>query len=993
LSNKNLNTQDLASVKEKIEGLGTYDVVQAEDLPEIDGYGMVLSHKKTKARIVIIGNSDENKVFNIGFRTPPTNSKGIQHIIEHTVLCGSDKYPVKDPFVELAKGSLNTFLNAMTYSDKTVYPVASCNDKDFQNLVDVYLDAVFHPNIYKYEEIFKQEGWHYELTEKSGPLTINGVVYNEMRGVYSSEDSAIARTVSEALYPDTVYRHDSGGIPEEVPNLTREEYLEYHATYYHPSNSYIYFYGNMDMEEKLRYLDEEYLSQYEYLYVESCIPVQAAFEKPIYAEGEYAIAENDTLEDNTFLSYNAIIGTTTETLLTTGIDVLNYILMEAPGAPLHKAIIDAGFCADVESQYDTSIYQPSFSIVARNANAENEKEFLEIIENTLKKIVAEGIEERTIIAAINRFEFRHKEGDFGRYPKGLMYGLDCMETWLYDDESALDVFKFNPVFEELKRRAKTGYFEELIQTYLLDNPTKVYAKILPKYGINAVKDEILAEKLEAYRKTLSDEELEAIIADTEHLKKYQSEPSPAEDLAKIPLLKLEDISKEARKLNNIEEAIDDVKVVRHDVFTNGIEYVKFHFSINDLTARELQIVSLITDLLKYVDTDNYTVDRLNDEINIETGGIGFGIGLIPDYEEDSYEMYFGARIKCFEDKLGAAVALLEEILLRSHITDRKKMKETISELRASEKSGLLASGHLTAAGRAKAYISKTAAVKECINGVDYYRFLEDLDKNFDERYEGLADEVQAVYQKMARRSTLILSYTSKNESSKLLNPAVEDLLGKLNKDEPAAPKEVMPLGIQNEGFRASSKVQYVATAGNFIVRPDGTKTGYQYTGALSVLGVIFSYDYLWINVRVKGGAYGAMCDFSREGFGTMMSYRDPNLLETFEIYKKAAEYVRAFDASDRDMLKYIIGAIAKMDVPLTPQAEGEMSFIGYMAGASDALRQQTRDEVLSTDQEKIRNLAPLLEEIMNYGIISAVGDEARINADAAAFKNVVNLIS
>ena len=560
-----------------LAALTAYELIKEENLTDIHAKGYLLRHKKSGAKISLISNDDENKVFYIGFRTPVEDSTGVPHIIEHTVLCGSDKFPVKDPFVELVKGSLNTFLNAMTYPDKTVYPVASCNDKDFANLMDVYLDAVFHPNIYKKEEIFKQEGWHYELEDRDAPVTINGVVYNEMKGAFSSPEGVLDRVVLNSLFPDTTYSNESGGDPEVIPELTYEQYLDFHRKFYHPCNSYIYLYGNMDMEEKLEFLDKEYLSHYDKIEVDSAIQLQAPFEKPVTISKPYSIASSESLEDNAYLSYNVAIGTNLESELTLAFDVLDYALLSAPGAPLKQALIDAGIGKDIMGGFDNSTLQPIFSVVAKNANKEDEEKFVGIIEDTLKKIVKDGLNRKSLLAGINSEEFKFREADYGNFPKGLIYGLSCMDSWLYDDDEPFLYLKILDVFAALKEKIETGYFEELIQKYLLDNSHKSYVSIEPEKGLNARLEKELEEKLAAYKNGLSEEEIDKLVEDTKHLKLYQEEPSPKEDLMKIPMLKRQDMKREAQPLVYEKVSCNGIETIHTNIYSNGIHYLNLMF--------------------------------------------------------------------------------------------------------------------------------------------------------------------------------------------------------------------------------------------------------------------------------------------------------------------------------------------------------------------------------------------------------------------------------
>ena len=992
MSKYSVDSEIIKMYKEELEKLGTYTILQINDLAEVNGTGFVLSHNKTKARVSVVVNDEDNKVFAIGFRTPPTNSKGIQHIVEHTVLCGSKKYPAKDPFVELAKGSLNTFLNAMTYGDKTVYPIASCNDKDFRNLMDVYLDAVFNPNIYSREEIFKQEGWHYELADKDSDIIINGVVYNEMRGVYSSPDSVMANVINQKLYPDTVYSVDSGGNPDVIPELTREEYLDYHKNYYHPSNSYIYLYGNLDPAEQLKYIDEEYLSGYDYLYVPSEIPVQNAFSEPVSCVTEYSVADEEELEKNAILSYNVVIGESKNKILTEAMNILQFILIDSPGAPLKKKIIDSGICSDVEAQYDSSMRQPMFTIVAREADEKDQDKFVEIIESELRSYVDSGLDKMALEAALNNYEFRAKEASFGRYPKGLALGLDAFESWLYDDELVQDKFSVQEVYDYLRKgidenllnpEDKTkGFFEELIVRSILDNNHKAFVTGVPAVGLNQKKDTELAQKLADYKKTLSEADIEKLIEDTEHLKAYQTEPSTPEELATIPLLSIEDIDKKIRPVINSEESVCGVKTIKHDIFTNGISYLDMYFRIDDLDYEDLSKAEILFELLKYVDTDEHTYNELSTLINLNTGGVAFTLGTM--YTNDGDFTYALCKTKTFDDKVSEGIKLIHEIITTSHITDKKRIREIISEIKAAGKNTLVEGGHVTTRGRAGSYVMNGMKIMEALDGVDYYRYIDYLDKNLDEAYEDLAKDLTRIYEKIFRKKALIISYTSNNDVSVL-----EDSLGKLLADISDAEvedKKLSPvLEVKNEGFKTASKVQYVATAANY------RKTGLEYTGALNVLQIIFSYDYLWINVRVKGGAYGAMCDFTRSGLAFMTSYRDPNLGETYQIYKKAVDYVKNFDCSDRDMVKYIIGTVAKMDAPMTPLMEGVFSFGCYICGITDEERQASRDAVLGATQETIRGLAPYVQTLADSNVICAVGSEEKINESSELFKEITKL--
>lgn len=964
------------------QAYGAYTLVKKEALEELNAVGYILRHNKTKARVVVVSNDDNNKVFNIGFRTPPKNDTGMPHIMEHSVLCGSREFPAKDPFVELVKGSLNTFLNAMTYPDKTLYPVASCNLKDFRNLMHVYLDGVFYPNIYEREQILKQEGWHYELLEAEAPLTYNGVVYNEMKGVYSSPEEQLMRLIQKSLLPDTPYECESGGDPEAITDLTQEEFLKFHQTYYHPSNSYIYLYGDMDFLEDLTFLDQHYLSNFEEKKIDSAISLCKPFSSTQRVTENYSIAETETLTNHTFFSYNAVIGTSLDAELYLAFQILDYVLLSSPGAPLKKALIDAGIGKDVYSSYDNGILQPNFSIIAKDANPEDEEKFIHLIHKELTHLANDGISERSLLAAMNYYEFKYKEANFGRFPKGLMYGLQMYDSWLYDDEKPFIHIKTNETFAQLKRKMKTGYFESLIQQYLIENTHKSIIVLNPEHGLNEKREEKVKEKLAAYKASLSKEEIQKLVEDTKALKQYQEEPTSKEDLLKIPLLSIEDIEKKAQPLINQEEEIEGVKVLHHNLFTNGIAYVNLAFRMNTISEADYPWAMLLACIYENIDTQNYSYKELSNEVNIQTGGIFMGVSILPHADGGSIPL-MEIKTKVLFPKITEAFHLMEEMLFTTKFSDAKRLKEIIAEVKSKIQMQLSAQGHSVSANRAMSYFSQTAYEKDLTAGIGFYGFLKDLEENFEEKASDITKNLIRVSEEIYQKKNLIISYTADQEVKETLAAPVRELLNKLYPNgETEKEIEVYHPEIYNEGFKTASQVQYISTAGNFI------KAGYSYTGALKVLQVMFSYDYLWNNIRVKGGAYGCMCGFSRFGDSYFTSYRDPNLMETYEIYKNAWEYVRSFDCDDRDMTKYIIGAISNMDVPLEAPAKGSRSFNSYLMGITEEDIQRERDELLSTRQETIRSLAKLIQSITDTDIICAIGGESKIEENKEHFNQI-----
>ncbi len=965
----------------KVENLTTYELIEKHPIAELDSVAYLLKHKKSGARIVLMENDDENKVFSIGFRTPPQDSTGLPHILEHSVLCGSKKFPVKDPFVELVKGSLNTFLNAMTYPDKTVYPVASCNDADFQNLMDVYLDAVFHPNIYAREEIFRQEGWHYELEDPDGELTLNGVVYNEMKGAYSSPEDVLERKIMDALFPDTPYGKDSGGDPDVIWHLSWEQFLEFHKKYYHPSNSYIYLYGNMDMAEKLQWLDEAYLKEYDAIKIESEIPMQTPFETMQEYRLEYPISENEDEKDNTYLSYNKVIGTVLDKELYLAFQIIEYALLAAPGAPLKQALLDAKIGKDIVSSYDNSILQPTFSIISKNANVDQKEAFVTLITQTLENIVHKGIDKKALEAGINYYEFRYREADFGNFPKGLMYGLQACDSWLYDDRKPFIHLEALDTFASLRERVETDYYETLIQKYLLDNTHGAVVTAEPKKGLAKKKEEELKKTLADYKASLSREACEKLAADTRHLKEYQEEESSQEDLEKIPVLKLDEISRSVRPFKNEELNIADTKVVYHDYHTNGIVYLNMLFDIKNLPQELLPYASILKNVLGYIDTENYSFGELFNEINRKSGGISSGLNIYTK-DNDESKMVYEFRAKSLEEQLPFVFTMLKEILTRSKLEDEKRLKEILAQLKSRMQMFLQSQGHSVAVNRASSYFSEAAGFSDKTGGVTFYRVVDDLESHFEERKEELIAKLREVCEYVFCPENLLVSVTCERKALEGFEEQMKVLQSCLKPLKKVSEQKESSLEKKNEGFLASSQVQYVAVAGNF------KKAGLEYTGALRVLKTILSYDYLWLQIRVKGGAYGCMSGFSRNGNGYLASYRDPNLRNTLEVYRGTIEYLKNFDASDRDMLKYVIGTISDMDIPLTPSMAGQRSMSAYLTDITEERILKEREEVLSCTVADIRKLAAYIQAILDEEALCVVGNEELLKKEEDLFKKL-----
>ncbi len=965
-----------------------YKLLKTEELADVKGQGLYFCHEKSGARVAVIKNSDENKVFAVTFRTPPKDSTGVAHIIEHTVLCGSDKYPAKDPFIELAKGSLNTFLNALTYSDKTVYPVASCNNKDFANLMGVYMDAVFHPNIYKRQEIFKQEGWHYELESPEDELSINGIVYSEMKGVFSSPDSCFERASLRSLFPDTEYGVESGGDPKCIPDLTYEAYLDFHRKFYHPSNSYIYLYGDVDVRERLEWMDSEYLSKYDKITVDSDITVQKESKKINDITAYYSVEEEIPEDKGYYYAYNCFAGKKGSILEAIAFNILDKVLLNSPGAIVRQALNDAGIGEDVNGYYSGEFLQPYFLISAKNAKKGQRDEFMKVVTDALKKCVKDGIDERALRAAINSQEFRYREADFGALPKGIIYGLTCLGTWLYDDNKPFDMLHMNEGYKQIREKIGTGYFEKLIEDYFLNPKHATVLTFGPKVGMNAKDEEKQKEKLKKYKDSLSKEEVLKLVEDTKALKIYQSEPSPLEDLESVPLLDVNDIDKEPKEFRNQKILEDLGNIIWHDFDTNGITYFSLNFDVACLTKEELPYLGILHEFLGLVDTGAHTYKALNEEIGMNIGGMSTGtVGIGVGDSNDDYKPMFNITASALSDDINKAFGYAEEAVFTSKFTDFKRNKDILLETIAGIETSYSRNGTAVAFDRIASYQNYSAAYNDMVDGISYYEFLKKLVSEYDERKEELAAKLSEICKKVFTANNVYVSVTTDKNGVELFSKEIAKFIEKLPKTEFKRNLKLSPVK-KNEGFKLSTgQVQYVARSGNY------RHAGLDYNGALLVLKSILSYGYLWNEIRVKGGAYDATFSvFKDEGIISIGSYRDPKLRETNDIIESLVDYLEHFDYSEREMTQAIIGTIGMIDVPLTPRQKGSRSFGIYMLGRTYEEMKKARNEIFSCTAADIRNCAKYVKAILSDKLICTVGSAKAIDECKDLFDNVTTLV-
>lgn len=962
---------------------------KSEELSSIGSKGYLFKHEKSGARLVFIENDDSNKVFSVAFKTTPKDNTGVPHILEHSVLNGSKKYPIKDPFNELVKGSLNTFLNAMTFSDKTMYPVASCNNKDFANLCDVYMDSVFNPRIYETPETFYQEGWRYEMFDKNDELKINGIVYNEMKGAFSDPEQVLMRYGQNILFPDNTYGYESGGDPVSIPDLSYEAFLGFHKRLYHPSNSYMLLYGNLDIEEKLKWLNDEYLVNYDKLDIDSNIEMQKPFTEQKYKEIEISVSENESIADKSILSYNFVCGEALNTVETTAMEVLEYVLLGSQGAELKQALIEAEIGKSVYGYFDGEILQPNLKIIAQNADKSKIDEFKSIIDTKLVEISERGIDKKILRAAINRFEFRSREADFGRAPKGLVYGIQMMGTWLYDDNRPFDYLNIDKIFGELKEKVDGNYFEALIKKYLLGNPHSAIVVAVPKVNLSKENDDKLAEKLAEYKASLSEDEIQKIVDLNVNLREYQNTDDTEEALASMPVLNREDIKKDAEKLINEELKLGDIKALLHETNTNNITYIKMLFDIKKFNLKSTAYAKLVSLLLTAINTEKNTYSELSTEININSGGINFSTLHLPDRKNsEDYVAKFTVNAKMFPDKIERVFELIDEILFTSNFDDVKRLKELISEQKSAIEGEFIRAGHLLAMTRSASNYSAVAKYMDATNGIYFYNFLCEIIEKLDSNPEEIISELKKTIQTLLVKENLLISVTTANanEEVKKVEKCMEAIENKLSVKCSEIFENDLVIEKKKEGFTSSGKVQYVAMTGN--IQNHGRKP----SGAIKVLIAILGKDFLYNNIRVQGGAYGAMAIVRNDNDICFSSYRDPNLTNTIDVYKNMYDYIKKLDLSNEDLTKYIIGTFSGMDIPMTPREKGENSLIAHLVNKSFEEIQNNRNEMLNVTLDEIKDYADLIKDIIDENNLCVAGGEEIINESKDLFDEIKPLL-
>jgi presequence protease len=955
------------------------------DLREIDSTGYWFEHVKTGAKLAYLANQDDNKNFVISFRTPPDDDTGLPHILEHSVLCGSRKYPLKEPMFELVKGSLYTFLNAFTASDRTMYPVASRNERDFVNLMDVYLDAVFYPNIHRDPLILRQEGWHYHLERREDEIRYNGVVYNEMKGAFSSPDQTLFRYVESSLFPDNCYGCESGGKPEAIPQLTQEQFRDFHRKYYHPSNSYIVFYGDGDIAAHLQFVDENYLRHFDRIEIDSAIRPQAPFAAPIRIEQAYPLSSEESEEGKTFFAQSYVLDKATDAESYLAFEILEYILLGTPSAPLKKALLNAGIAKDVFGVFSNSNLQTYLSIVAKYAGEDQGDHYAQIIRETLSRLVEDGLDPKLVEAAINKREFLLRESEVRSYPKGLLLTFKILDSWLYDSDPFVHV-QYGATLQAIKEKASKRYFENLIRDHLLDNPHASMVALVPRKGLNEEAAAKLRAELREYQNSLTEAQLEEILAETAALKKKQTTPDTPEALASIPRLNLSDVNPLAEELPLVVDQLDGTTLLKHPVFTNRIAYLTLYFDSQTVPQDKLGYLALLSEVLAQVSTQRRDYSDLINEINLHTGGISFEVDALESPEDDSqYQPVFTVRGKALVSKFTQLTDLMSEILLETRFDEDFRLREILRQIKSEISAMLMSSGHSVAIRRLHSYHSPLYRYLERVSNVDMIRFLMDLERNTEERLPEIRENLLDVYRLVIRRPELRVSLACEDDDLTGLRPQLSGFLGKLEAVPVPRQDYVFDTVAGNEGFITPANIQYVVKGYNF------RKLGYGFDGSISVLSNVIQLGFLLPNVRIQGGAYGAFCSFARNGISYFGSYRDPNLRETAAAFDRIPEFVDSLNLNERELVNYILGVISQQDMPLTPSQKSERAARNHLRGMTREMIQSQRDQIRGTKLDALRAFSPAIRKMMDKNLICVLGNEEKIRSCADMFDSLVNL--
>lgn len=960
-----------------------FNLVNEEYIKEIDSNVKIFKHEKSGAQLMAVENDDNNKVFGIGFRTPPNDSTGVAHILEHSVLNGSRKFKTREPFMDLLKSSLQTFLNAMTYSDKTIYPIASRNQKDFHNLMDVYLDAVFFPAVKSKKEIFLQEGWHYELNNINDDIKYKGVVYNEMKGAYSSPDTIMYYEFAKGLFPDSIYGNESGGEPYSITDLTYENFIDFYNKYYHPVNSYIFLYGDMNLNDELKFINEEYLDKFEKIELNSSISLQKSFTKPKTITKKYSISSDENPENKDILIYGVRSGLKPNILESFTNEILKAVLFSNDSSPLKMKLLEKGIGEDIDD-LSTDGLEVGLGITAINTKKEKLEEFKNTIDEELNKIVKNGINKKQLEATLNRIEYNLRES--GNYPtKGIIYYISSLDSWLYD-ENPTDQFKYEEILKDLREKIKTDYFEKFIQEKILNNNHKVIISLEATPGLNAQKDKKVAEKLKKYKNNLTEEEINKLIDENKILEDFQNREDSEEEKNTIPKLELSDISTNVLDIPTEIIKKDNYKILYHPLFTGKINYVDFVFNLDFIKEDEIYYLSFLNDLLGSVDTKKYSYTDLDTQIYLDTGGINSSVSTVYNYRKtDDYFKTFNLSSKATVDKTEKMFDLIEEILLNSNFDNKKRIKEMLQMTKLKYESDIVESGHSFGILRSSSYYSQQGIFNEKINGISYYDFLVNLYENFDNEFDNLKDKLNSISKKLFNSNNMILNITTDEDEKDQIVKYSESVISKLSKEILEPIKLDFKLEKKNEGIMTSSNVNYVIKSAN--LNPDG----YNYTGSHVVLSNILSSSYLYNNIRAKGGAYGTGMIINKSGNIYFYSYRDPNIKNTVNIYNETSNYLKNLKLNNSELTQFIIGSINKFDPPTTNPVKGRVALNMYISGQTKEDLENDLEEALNTNLEELQEFSKKIKYAMDENYLVTIGNAEKIKEDKNLFDEIRQL--
>ncbi len=960
-----------------------FKLLESYEIKEVKSIANIFIHEKSGAKLLHLDNDDDDKVFSVSFRTPPSDSTGVPHIVEHCVLSGSRKYKTKEPFMDMVKGSLKTFINAMTFSDKTMYPVSSRNEKDFTNLMDVYLDSVFYPLIHEDKEIFMQEGWHYDIHDKNDPITYKGVVYNEMRGAYSSPNTLLNEVIGRSLFPDTTYKHSSGGNPDSITDLTLEDFQKFHKDYYHPTNSYIYIYGNGDLNKYLKHINDDYLSNFEAIDIDTKIPHQESFEEMNEINEKYEFSAQEDDSKKTYLSMNFVLGSTKDKDIHLVGDVLKEVLVSSSAGPVKKALLDAKIGEDIMCMIGGGV-QPYLSIVAKNADIDQKHEFKSIIIDTLKKLVIEGIDKDLIESSINIAEYDLRETS-GFATKGIIYHMLSMNSWLYD-EHATELLAYDAEIKKFRDNISTDYYETYIKEHLIENKHSSIVTLEPQKGLSEEKAKLVEEKLKNYKESLSDDEIEELIRENSKLKEKQLSPDTEEALATIPKLEVSDVKKESEDIPREIINHNGDTIIKHEIYSNNLSYVELLFDTTILDKEEVKYLELLTILIGDLDTSQMTYGELSNAIYKLTGGINLSTRSYSDKKEkDKFYPKLAVSGKVVTDKIEDLLKLMNILIVDSKVEDKNRIKEVLLQAKSRYEMAINNRGDTYASRRLASYFSSVSKYNEEIKGFEFFWFISELVERYEKDSDEIINKLNGVYKKVFNRNNLLISYTGDQIGYDEFIKHYEKSLENISKEEFTSHKYSFDLEKLNEGVMSSSNVQYVTKGYNF------KRLGYEYTGAMQVFRTILNSEYLHDRVRAKGGAYGCSLSVGESGNMIISSYRDPNLVETINVYDEAFTFIDTLDSNPEAFTKFIIGAISSIDGALTPRAKGIISTSNYIKNTSLEDIQEERNQILGVTIDDLKDISNILKKVIEKDYLCVYGNDVKIKAQENIFENVVSL--